>query len=182
LAALSRRVGARWPASGARTPEVEAGLVLASLMHDVAYYYGGSAAQKHAADALFGAQIPAFVARLAPDEVAGAKHTAAVDVAAVTLGGGFPFKEAYSWGYGFPVEQRGFVELEPGEVERIRQVARETFTVVVTQLAAHTFEVSPVLAHKLATLAPDYRAALIAQIVRLATVLISDLSTVPGLA
>lgn len=35
--ALSRAVSSMAPTSGARTPEVEAGIVLASLMHDVAY-------------------------------------------------------------------------------------------------------------------------------------------------
>ncbi len=184
LAALSRRVGARWPSSGARTPEIEAAVVLASLMHDVAYFYGGSAAQKAEADALFGAQIPAFVAKLAPEEVTASKHTALVDVAAVTLGGGAPFKEPYSWGFGFPAAERGYVTLAPGELERIRQIARETFTQVITELAHGTFEVSEVLQHKLAAVEPAYREALTSKVVALARVVASDLKggvEVPGL-
>jgi hypothetical protein len=61
LAKLSRLIGRLDPRSPARTPQIEAGIVMASLMHDVAYYYGGSEAQKAIADSLFGQQIPYFV-------------------------------------------------------------------------------------------------------------------------
>ena len=64
LAALSRKIGELFPKMGARTPEIEAAIVLASLMHDVAYYYGGSRSEKQDADSRFRKQIPFFASLL----------------------------------------------------------------------------------------------------------------------
>lgn len=175
LAALSRTVGALAPTSGARTPEVEAGIVLASLMHDVAYYYGGDVEQKAAADALFGKQIPYFASKLShdPKVTSAAQMAAAVDVSAVTLGG-LPSAESYAWSYGLKTSQRGFAPLQPGEAQAISKVARETFESVVKQIAEGDFKLSGVLAGKLAGLDPPYREQLTASVVTLAKRLEAD--------
>lgn len=175
LAALSRAVGSMAPKSGARTPEVEAGIVLASLMHDVAYYYGGDVEQKAAADALFGKQIPYFASKLShdPKVASAAQMAAAVDVSAVTLGG-LPSAESYAWSYGLKPSQRGFAPLQPGEAQAISKVARETFESVVKQIADGDFKLSGVLAGKLAGLDPVYREQLTSSVVTLAKRLEAD--------
>jgi hypothetical protein len=157
LACLSRGLGQLLPSSGARTPTIEAGVVMASLMHDVAYYYGGNSTDRDSADRLFGAQIPFFVGLLDKGAVAAAERTAAVDVMAVSAGGGFPFRESYSWSYGWEKRDRGYASLNPGEAERIQGVARETFKQVVGQIASGTFQLSDVLREKLSRADPQQK-------------------------
>lgn len=172
LACLSRGVGRALPTSGARTPEVEAGVVLASLMHDVAYYYGGNSTDRYNADQLFGAQIPYFVGLLDPAAVAAARRTAVVDVAAVDMGGGFPFCASYSWSYGWAKSDRGYATLNRGENEKVQAVARETFTEVVKQIASGRFQLSGALKAKLEAADPLHRDAVKAAVVRLARKLV----------
>lgn len=168
LACVSRALGQWAPRSGARTPETEAAVVMASLMHDVAYYYGGSQAEKMRADQLFGAQIPYFAGKLNPSAVPAARLTAAADVAAVTLGGGVPFLESYSWSYGLPQSDRGYTTLERGEGAKIQRISRETFKRVVDQIAGGRFKMSDVLKNKLEQTDPEYRKQVKASIVNLA--------------
>ncbi|MCC7073461.1 MAG: hypothetical protein IT383_19270 [Deltaproteobacteria bacterium] len=186
LACASRALGTL--VAGARTPEIEAAIVMASLMHDVAYYYGGNSTDRDLADDLFGRQIRAFVARLKPNDPEAeraAARTAAADVAAVQLGGGFPFGKSYSWSYGFDHANRGYASHLPDEAAKIRAVAREAFTEVVRQIAAGDFELSDVLKEKLATAKPEYQARFQEAIVRLAKSLRVDLQgdnadSIPG--
>jgi hypothetical protein len=176
LVALSRAVGALAPKSGARTPQVEAGVVMASLMHDVAYYYGGTSEQKGRADRIFGDQIPYFVSRLNPAAVEQARTTAMVDVAAVAVGGGFPFKESYSWSYGLQEKDRGYITLDRGEDAEIAKVAQQTFREVVNQIADGTFKMSAVLKAKMAKASPEYQQELKANLVKLAKALQAELT------
>lgn len=177
LAGLSRQVGAWAPKSGARTPQVEAGIAMASLMHDVAYYYGGSIADKQRADKLFGDQIPYFVGKLNPGAVEAAKATSLVDVAAVKAGGGVPFEESFSWSYGFEQSQRGFATLDGGENQKIDKISRDTFKQVVNQIANGTFKMSDVLKGKLAQASPAYQAEIKANMIKLAKELQQDLKS-----
>jgi hypothetical protein len=163
-AALSRIVGKFLPASGARTPEIEAGVVLASLMHDVAYYYGGNEVQKAAADALFAQQIPAFVAMLNPKLKDAAERTAAVDRLAVQKFGGEPFDKDYSWNYGLAKGLRGYRLLDEGQAAKIQQVARKELQTLVGDIKSGRLDLSPVLKKKLAQLPADYRAEIITQV------------------
>src|SRR5262245_22883375 len=78
-AEISRFVGNLIPSGPARTPRIEAAIVLASLMHDVAYYYGGSEADKEAADRVFRQQIPYFAESRDPDLKSSATITGLVD-------------------------------------------------------------------------------------------------------
>lgn len=186
LACASRALGN--VVLGARTPEIEAAIVMASLMHDVAYYYGGNSTDRDMTDDLFGRQIRAFVARLKPndpDAERAAARTAAADVAAVQLGGGFPFTKPYSWSYGFDGPNRGYASHLPDEAAKIRAIARSSFSDVVHQLAAGTFELSDVLKDKLAAAKPEYQERFKEAIVRLAKGLRADLqsdnaSSIPG--
>lgn len=181
LAAFSRKIGGLFPGSGARTPDIEAAIVLASLMHDVAYYYGGSASDKEAADALFRKQIPFFASLL--NQAAGrvAKVTALVDKLAVMIGGGPPFQESYSWGYGFEKAERGYTRLDPDEAMKIRRYAQDIFVKVVREIADQRFELSEVLQEKLAAAKPEYREKLKGAVVRLAGELArSEFREVPG--
>lgn len=175
LAKLSRVLGKIDPRSPARTPQIEAGIVMASLMHDVAYYYGGSEAQKAIADTLFGRQIPYFVGKLDPQAGSRAKVTAAIDVDAVAFGGGFPFNQSYSWSYGFPRPERGYTTLEKGEIQRITKEAQSNFVAVVDAIADGTFQLSEVLRAKLQDAGPSYADPLIAQIKALAKILQAEL-------
>lgn len=174
LASLSRAVGSVAPKSGGRTPTIEAGIVMASLMHDVAYYYGGWSADRERADQLFGAQIPFFAGKLDPEAVSSAKVAAMVDVAAVRVGGGVPFHESYSWSYGFAPAQRGYATLNPGQSEQVQRIARGTFREVVGQIASGQFLLSDVLAAKLAKATPEYQAEVKASIVKLCQALQKD--------
>lgn len=184
LAALSRVVGKLHAGSGARTPAIEAGIVMASLMHDVAYYYGGSEAQKSAADTLFGAQIPYFVGKLDPASAKPAELTAAIDVDAVAVGGGWPFSESFSWSYGLPPPERGFHTLAGGEATRIRQTAREVFREVVDAIAEGRFQTSDVLKEKLKQAGAEHGAHVVEHVKALAHALRDELrsprSTIPG--
>lgn len=185
LAAISRAVGGWAPRSGARTPDIEAGVIMASLMHDVAYHYGGSIADKAAADKRFGDQIPYFVSKLNPDAVDASRVTAAADVAAVTLGGGAPFLESYSWSYGFDkLQQRGFQALAPGERTKIHSIEQQTFRQVVDQIADGKFQPSEVLKNKLAAVPPEYAEQIKTNMVKLAKALQVELrkggSNIPG--
>ncbi len=176
LACASRALGSM--VAGARTPEIEAAIVMASLMHDVAYYYGGNSTDRDTADDLFGRQIQAFVARLRPNDPEAeraAARTAAADVAAVQLGGGFPFGQSYSWSYGFAKPDRGYASHLPDEEAKIRDIARGAFADVVRQIAAGTFELSDVLKGKLAAAKPEYQERFKDAIVRLAKGLHADL-------
>lgn len=174
LASLSRAVGGVAPRSGGRTPVIEAAIVMASLMHDVAYYYGGWSSDRERADELFGAQIPYFAAKLDPEAIGPAKVAAAVDVAAVRVGGGVPFKEGYSWSYGFEPSQRGYATLDPGQLKQVQQISRETFREVVGQIAAGQFHISEVLAAKLGKASPEYQEEVKANIVKLCQALQRD--------
>ncbi len=174
LASLSRAVGGIAPRSGGRTPVIEASIVMASLMHDVAYYYGGWSSDRERADELFGAQIPYFAAKLDPEAIGPAKVAAAVDVAAVRVGGGVPFKEGYSWSYGFEPSQRGYATLDPGQLEQVQQISRETFREVVSQIAAGQFHISEVLTAKLGKASPEYQEQVKANIVKLCQALQRD--------
>lgn len=176
LAKLSRVVAKVLPHSGARTPTIEASIALASLMHDVAYYYGGSAAQKSVADTLFGQQIQYFAAKLDGRAGRASQITANVDVDAVALGGGAPFVESYSWSYGLPTAERGYATLEQGEAAKIRKVAQETFTTVVQQIADGTFQASDVLHAKLAQAGHRHAEQLVGEIQRLAKIIAQELS------
>lgn len=180
LACVSRQVAGWLPNSGARTPQVEASVVMASLMHDVSYYYGGWQDQKTQADALFGKQIVAFAKLLGPEAGAAAKVTAAVDEAAVTLGGGVPFEQSYSWSYGFSQADRGYASLNPGEAEKIRAISQETFKSVIDQIASGKFKPSAVLKGKLAKADPEYQAQIKASLVTLAKQLQKQLKTNPS--
>ena len=171
LACLSRSVGRLFPSSGARTPAVEAGIVLASLMHDVAYYYGGNSTDRDNADRLFGAQIPWFVGLIDKSSVEAARTAACVDEAAVNLGGGFPFRESYSWSYGWKKNDRGYASLNPGENERVRAVARESLAEVVGAIAASKFTVSGILKEKLQRATPAHQEAVKAAVVEMAKAL-----------
>lgn len=155
-------------------------MVLASLMHDVAYYYGGSMDDKARADQLFGAQIPAFVQRLDPNAVAAAKVTSAVDVAAVKLGGGVPFDQSYSWSYGFKQADRGYATLDAGENAKIDELGRAAFKEVVAKIATGNFEPNAVLKGKLAQASPEYQAQVKASIVKLAKSLQRELAADGG--
>jgi hypothetical protein len=180
LAALSRDIGELLPQSGARTPHIEAAVVMASLMHDVSYYYGGTRENKAAVDGLFGQQIPSFASRLSDSAGQAARVTAAVDVAVVTVAGGWPFQEKYSWSYGFELQQRGFHELKAGEVAKIERVAQETFVGVVSRVAAGRVNDFPLVRAKLANVRPEYRCRLKTCLVDLARSLQTDLATNPG--
>ncbi len=180
LACVSRSVGGWLPSSGARTPKVEAAVVMASLMHDVAYYYGGWQDQKSAADALFGKQIVAFAGKFGAEVQNSAKTTAAIDQAAVALGGGVPFEESYSWSYGLPMDQRGYATLNPGEQEKIRAISQQTFKTVVNQIAEGKFKPSDVLKGKLAKADPAYQQEIKEALVALAKSLQKDLKTNPS--
>lgn len=176
LACASRALGS--VVAGARTPEIEAGIVMASLMHDVAYYYGGNSTDRDTADATFGRQIRYFVSKLKPgdeDAAKAAARTAAADVAAVQLGGGFPFGSSYSWSYGFAKPDRGYASHLPDEANKIRTIAHETFAEVVGQVASGRFELSDVLKGKLAQAKPEYQQRFKESMVRLAKALQSDL-------
>lgn len=168
LACLSRTVGRLFPSSGARTPIVEAGIVLASLMHDVAYYYGGNSTDRDNADRLFGAQIPWFVGLIDKGSVEAARTAACVDEAAVNVGGGFPFCESYSWSYGWKKSDRGYASLNPGENERVRNVARDSLTEVVHAIAEGRFKLSGILEEKLARANLAHQEAVKAAVVQLA--------------
>ena len=148
---------------------------MASLMHDVSYYYGGSSDDKGRADRVFGEQIPYFVGKLDPSAVEAAKIASMIDVAAVKLGGGVPFKTSYSWSYGFEPSQRGFATLDRGENKKIDTIARETFKQVVDQIADGRFKPSDVLKGKLAAATPAYQAQIKANMVALAKVLQAEL-------
>lgn len=186
LACLSRKLGDLLP--GARTPEIEAAIVLASLMHDVGYYYGGNSTDRDRVDATFGRQIQHFVGKLKPgdeDVARAAKRTAAIDVAAVQVGGGCPFNQAYSWSYGFAGPDRGYASHLPDEDAKIRAIARSTFTDVVAQIARCDFEPSEVLKGKLAKAPPAYQRRFLDAVVRLAKAVQADLkagkaNTIPG--
>lgn len=186
LAALSRAVGRIGGKTGARTPEIEAAIVMASLMHDVGYYYGGPEAQKGLTDKLFGDQIPAFVKRLNPSAAQAAKLTAMVDVEAVKFGGGGPlFDQSYSWSYGFEQPRRGYSQLADGEPQAIRRIAQETFKDVVGQISSGTFKMSGVLEGKLAKADPQYQKAIVAAVQKLAQSLQADFekgndASIPG--
>jgi hypothetical protein len=145
---FSRNVGKLWGNTGARTPKVEAAIVMASLMHDVAYYYGGSGTQRAQADETFGKQIEAFGALFGPDIGKATRATALVDKVAVRAGGGFPFKEDYSWGFGNPESQRGYTKLGAAEGQKIHGIAERTFRSTVQKIADGTFEYSKVQKQK----------------------------------
>ncbi len=179
LASLSRGVGGWLPKSGARTPQVEASVALASLMHDVSYYYGGWQDQKAGADDLFARQIVSFAGRLSPEAKQAAQLTAAVDKAAVALGGGVPFDKSYSWSYGFAQADRGYATLDPGEAEKIRGISQQTFRTVVNQLAEGKFKPSAVLKGKLAKADPVYQQQFKEELVRLAKSVQAQLKTDP---
>ncbi|HMW55241.1 MAG: hypothetical protein NOF05_15890 [Candidatus Accumulibacter phosphatis] len=180
---ISRKIGELFPGSGARTPDIEAAIVLASLMHDVAYYYGGSASEKKAADERFRKQIPFFASLLNQDNGRVAKVTAFVDELAVTIGGGYPFQKDYSWSFGFEKEKRGYTELEQTEAMKIRRCAQEVFVNVVREIAAQKFELSDVLRKKLAAAGSEYRDELKDAVVRLAKELTRlEFRGVPGLS
>lgn len=142
--------------------------MMASLMHDVAYYYGGSLEDKANADKVFGRQIVAFAGLLDSKAAGPAQRTAAVDVAAVTVGGGWPFREDYSWAYGFAEGNRQFTNLEPGEREKIQSVEGKTLQTVVKQIAAGQFTPSKQMQAKLDRLAPEYREQLLKSLQALA--------------
>ncbi|QLH51673.1 MAG: hypothetical protein HWD57_19130 [Candidatus Accumulibacter cognatus] len=183
FAAISRELGELLPGIGARTPEIEAAIVLASLMHDVAYYYGGSRSEKKAADELFSKQIPFFASLLNQETVQEAKVTAFVDKLAVTIGGGPPFQKDYSWSFGFEKAQRGYTELDPTEAMKIRCRAQYVFVKVVRKIAVQKFELSDVLRKKLAAAGSGYREELKDAVVRLAKELTRlEFRGVPGLS
>jgi len=94
-------------ALGTRTPELEASIALASLGHDIRYFYAGSQSMRQEADLLFKEEINEFAALL---HSGGAKAdlVSSADWLAVNLFGGWPFKMPYSWGYGLPEDQRGY--------------------------------------------------------------------------
>lgn len=178
LACLSRKLGDLLP--GARTPEIEAAIVLASLMHDVGYYYGGNSTDRDRVDDTFGRQIQHFVGKLKPgddDAARAAARTASIDVAAVQIGGGCPFNRSYSWSYGFAGPDRGYASHLPDEDAKIRAIARGTFTDVVKQIAARSFEPSEVLKGKLAKAPPAYQQRFLDAMVRLATAVQADLKS-----
>ncbi|MBI1947966.1 MAG: hypothetical protein HYS27_19910 [Deltaproteobacteria bacterium] len=186
LACLSRKLGDLLP--GARTPEIEAAIVLASLMHDVGYYYGGNSTDRDRVDDTFGLQIRHFVGKLKPgdeDAARAAARTAAIDVAAVQLGGGCPFNQPYSWSYAFAGHDRGYASHLPDEDAKIRAIARGTFADVVAQIAACDFEPSEVLKGKLAKAPAAYQRRFLDAMVRLAKAVQTDLkagkaNTIPG--
>lgn len=180
LACVSRSVGSWLPNSGARTPKVEAAVVLASLMHDVSYYYGGWQDQKSAADSLFGKQIVAFAGVFGPETKNAARTTAAIDQAAVALGGGVPFEQSFSWSYGFAQSERGFASLNPGEQEKIRSIGQQTFKTVINQIAEGKFKPSDVLKGKLAKADPAYQQEIKDSLVTLAKALQKQLKTDPS--
>ncbi|MBN8451685.1 hypothetical protein [Accumulibacter sp.] len=182
LAAFSRKIGQLFPGIGARTPEIEAAIVLASLMHDVAYYYGGSRSEKDDADSLFRQQIPFFASLLNKEAGPVARVTAFVDEMAVTIGGGHPFQEDYSWSYGFEKAKRGYTRIDQTEALKIRCCAQGVFRHVVREISDRKFVLSDVLRKKLAAAEPDYREKLMAAVVRLAEELANrDFKGVPGL-
>jgi hypothetical protein len=186
LRTLSRATGKAWSQSGARTPKIEAAVVMASLMHDVRYYYGGDASARRNADKIFGQQIVAFAKTFGPDVGRAAQVTAKVDQAAVGLGGGFPFNQDYSWGFGFHQKARGYVKLEPSEQTEIGKVARETFKDTVKQIAAGTFEFSAAQKDKFNHPGdPSYGKALKSELQVLAKTLLAEMDAgktkLPGL-
>lgn len=132
---LARKLS-RWV--GTRTPEVEAAIIMASLKHDVRYYYGGSAEMKRDADEGFAQEIQDY------GDVLGVKGAIArivadVDRLAVDLGGGAPFDQPYSWGYGLLKGERRYVVLATGEQPRIEALAKAESNTVIQQLATGTF-------------------------------------------
>ncbi len=182
LAAFSRKIGNLFPETGARTPDIEAAVVLASLMHDVAYYYGGSLSEKEAADRLFREQIQYFASLLNERTGQVAAVTALFDQLAVMIGGGPPFKEDYSWSYGFEKAKRGYTQLDPADAMKIRRCARDVFRDVVREIADRKFELSDVLRKKLEAAETEYRQKLTMGIVRLAEELTRlEFQGVPGL-
>ncbi len=178
---FSRNVGKVWGNVGARTPKVEAAIVMASMMHDVAYYYGGSSGQREKADETFGAQIEAFGKLFGPDIGKATQATALVDKVAVRVGGGFPFKEDYSWGFGKPENQRGYTTLNAAEGKQIHGIAERTFRSTVKKIADGTFEYSTVQKQKFAKPdAPAYAKALEKEMQALAKKVLAQLESSPG--
>lgn len=182
LAAFSRKIGELFPEIGARTPDIEAAIVLASLMHDVAYYYGGSLSEKKAADRLFRKQIQFFASLLNKKAGRVATVTALFDELAVMIGGGPPFQEDYSWSYGFEKTKRGYTQLDPAEAMKIRRCTQDVFRDVVREISDRKFELSDVLRKKLEAAETEYRQKLTSGIVRLAEELTHlEFQGVPGL-
>lgn len=144
LREFSRLLGDTFEGFPFRTPEIETAIIAASFMHDIAYYYGGSEAQKDNADDLFEKQILYVVGLLDPKQTTRARVTAAFDKAAVKLGGGWPFREDYSWGFGIkdPAD-REYLTLAPGQEAKITKFKREKLEEVLRLLSEGKFKATP---------------------------------------
>ncbi len=107
---------------GIRTPKVEASLVLASLAHDVRYYYGGSRERKSDTDARFAHDLRRYARMIDASRVG---FVASADLAAVKMFGGAPFIAGYAWSFGKKRwSERGYREAGSETLAAIDEVAR----------------------------------------------------------
>ena len=118
---ISRRLGVR-------TPELEAAIILASLGHDIRYYYGGTRDMKDEADRAFEREIIVYAGILGGPEWA--ERAAGVDRFAVGLFG-IPSAAGFAWSYGMPPLKRGFTPPSPTQRRTIDQVVQTLYLRVV---------------------------------------------------
>lgn len=91
------------------TPEQQSLWAECCIRHDLAYWRGGTEAQREAADQA----LHACVSRVGEPEIAKLMLTG------VRLGGSPFFPTSYRWGYGWSY-QRGYAPLTPQEVQQVR--------------------------------------------------------------
>lgn len=133
---------------GFRDGAIEAAIVMASLRHDIRYYYGGTgggwslwSGDKEAADKAFRGEIIDFAGRLSDNDLK-ARLVADVDFAAVTVGGVPELNKPYSWSYGLS-GPKGYFGISDAERAQIQTFANNTFADVVHQLATGSFVFTP---------------------------------------
>lgn len=122
-------------ALGIRTLQFEKAIILASLPHDIRYYYGGSLSMKNKADRLFEQDLHKHAATTG---AGGVSVRAWGDRMAVAIGGSNPLT-AYGWGYSRKRGARvmGGVFSKPSAAQR---QAIERFVVVALQVYADVWK------------------------------------------